>query len=229
MIHCIVVDDEPIAVRALRSLLDCVPDVEVIASSSDAVEAYNLIRDRSPDLVFLDIEMPQLTGVEMIKALELPPFFIFTTAYREYAVEGFDLNAVDYLLKPISLPRLLRALEKYRRLNTAPAHEEENRTVEIRAERRNVRLNVSEIMYVESAGDYVKVYARDRVLLTKITITEMEDLLRDETFVRIHRSFLIAASHVTAFTSRSVEISGRVLPISRTYRETALRILRSKT
>ena len=234
MIRCIVIDDEPIAIRALMALLQSVPDVEIIAASSDAVEAWHLIRERSPDLVFLDIEMPQFTGVDLIKALEAPPCFIFTTAYREYAAEGFDLNAVDYLLKPISLPRMLKALDKYRRLVSAPAQDPgtEMRSIQVRVDRKTIMLSTREILFVESAGDYVKIYTDGKVYLSKSTITEMEESLPREEFVRIHRSFLVSVRQVRAYTSRTIEVGEKVLPVSRTYREQAMKRLkdvRSKT
>lgn len=230
MIRCIIVDDEPIAIRALRAHMDPLEDVEIVATCSNAFEARRLLRTMDVDLVLLDIEMPQLTGVGLVQSLERPPRFIFTTAYREYAHQGFDLDAVDYLLKPISLPRLLRALEKYRRLAADPAGraDAETRMVHVRVNRRTVKLDVSEIRFVESVGDYVKLHTTAGELMTKQRITDLEASLSVDGFVRIHRSFLVSLNHVHAFTSSSVEIARRVLPISRTYRDAALRRLQTQ-
>lgn len=174
MIKCMIVEDEPIAIRALRKHLDALDDVEIVATCSDALEARRVLRENEIDLVLLDIEMPQLTGVGLIQALDRPPRFIFTTAHRQYALQGFELDAVDYLLKPISLPRLLRALDRYRRLVSRPSSAvEEDRSIQLRVERRNVKVNRSEIRFAESVGDYIKLHTCTGVLMTKLRITEL--------------------------------------------------------
>ena len=228
MIKCLIVDDEPIAVRTLRSHLEALEDVEIVATCSDAFEARRVLRQEEIDLVLLDIEMPQLTGVGLIQALDRPPRFIFTTAYRDYAIQGFDLDAVDYLLKPISLPRLLRAIDKYRRLvsSTSAAPASEERSILLRVERRTVKLSLSEIRFVESMGDYVKVHTHTGAYMSKLPISELEAGLAGGEFVRIHRSFIVSLSQVDAFTAKTVELSGRTLPIGRTYQESVLEKLR---
>jgi DNA-binding LytR/AlgR family response regulator len=227
MIKCMIVEDEPIAIRALRKHLDALDDVEIVATCSDALEARRVLREKEIDLVLLDIEMPQLTGVGLIQALDRPPRFIFTTAHRQYALQGFELDAVDYLLKPISLPRLLRALDRYRRLVSIPSSAgEEDRSIQLRVERRNVKVNLSEIRFAESVGDYIKLHTCTGVLMTKLRITELEASLAGSGFIRIHRSFIVSLGHIDAYTGNTVEIAGRVLPISRTYREAALDALR---
>lgn len=225
MIRCLIVDDEPIAVRILQSHLARIPDVEVAAACTDSMEALRRIRTGSIDLIFLDIEMPALTGIGFVKALEQAPHFIFTTAHRDYALEGFELNAVDYLLKPISLPRLLRSLEKYRRIRRADrsgaADDSEGAaagTLNLRVDRRTIRVDLAEIRYVESLSDYVNVHTEEQTYTSKLRISDLEDELAPHGFLRIHRSFIVSIAHVTAFTSSQVQVGTKLLPVSRTYR-----------
>lgn len=233
MIRCLIVDDEPIAIRVLQTHLSKIPDVEVVAQCTNALEALRIVRGEAVDLVFLDIEMPELTGIGFVEALDRPPHFVFTTAHRNYALQGFELDAVDYLLKPIGFPRLLRAVEKYRRLRqaeedeTAAAAEEAGAPVlNIRVNRRTVRVHLSEIHYIESLGDYVKIHTVETTHTSKQRISDLDEQLASHGFVRIHRSFLVAPRHVEAFTSKEVQVAGQVLPVSRTYRERVLTRLR---
>lgn len=230
MIRCLIVDDEPIAIRVLETHLAKMPDVEIAATCTNAFDALRTIRSGAVDLVFLDIEMPELTGIDLVEALERPPRFVFTTAHRDYALQGFELDAVDYLLKPIGFPRLLRALEKYRRLRQASASEGKETdapVLNIRVNRRTVRVALSEIRYIESLSDYVKIHTAETTHTSKERISDLDEQLTPHGFLRIHRSFLIAVRHVDAFTSKEVQIAGQVLPVSRTYREQVLARLRS--
>lgn len=230
MIRCLLVDDEPIALRILQTHLAHVPDAEVVGACTSAVEALQIVQQRPVDLVFLDIEMPGLTGIGFVQSLVHPPRFIFTTAHRAYALQGFELDAVDYLLKPIALPRLLRAVEKYRQLQPAPREatpaetlsEEPPPTLHLRVDRQTVRVPVDAIRYVESLGDYVQFHTDTGAPMTKGRLRDYAAELDSHGFVRIHRSFLVALRHVDAFTARDVEVAGRTLPISRTYRREVL-------
>lgn len=234
MIRCLIVDDEPIAIRVLETHLAKMPDVEIAATCTNAFDALRTIRSGAVDLVFLDIEMPELTGIDLVEALERPPRFVFTTAHRDYALQGFELDAVDYLLKPIGFPRLLRAVEKYRRTRRAEddgAAAEDTipdvKTLNIRVGHRTVRVDVPAIRYIESLGDYVKIHTAETTHTSKLRISDLDEQLAPHGFLRIHRSFLIAVRHVDAFTSKEVQIAGQVLPVSRTYREQVLARLRS--
>ena len=226
--RCLIVDDEPLAVEVIRAHLDKLSDVEVVATCHDALAAFDLLRKHPVDLLFLDIQMPQLTGVDLIKALDDPPAVIFTTAYRDYAVEGFDLNAVDYLLKPISLPRLLRALDKFRTLRATPAAAlptpapTDNATLNVRVDRQVVKVPLASIRYIESMSDYVQIHTTERTLITKQRISHLADKLAAHDFLRIHRSFLVPASRITAFTTEEVQVGGETLPISRSYKQAVL-------
>lgn len=230
MTKCMIVDDEPIAIRVLESHLDKVPDVEVVATCTDALAAIEELHQQHVDLVLLDIHMPELTGIDFVRALDEPPRFIFTTAHREYAVEGFELDAVDYLLKPIGLPRLLRALEKYRRMRktgiTADEAVEERATLNVRVDRRTVKLDVRNIIYIESVSDYVKIHTGDDRLMTKMRISDLAEKLSPHGFLRIHRSYVVPMERIDSFTKREVRVARETLPISRTYRQQVLERLR---
>lgn len=222
-IQCLIVDDEPLARKVIAAHLKHVDDIEIVASCSSAIEAYALVQRQPIDLVFLDIQMPELTGIEFMNALEHPPRVIFTTAHRNYALEGFELDVVDYLLKPISLPRFLKALDKFRRLQDAPntlqsGQGTETDYISIRANRKTIRLPIRDILFVESLSDYVQIHTASQVLLSKERISHLADKLSPFGFLRIHRSFLVSVNHITSFSGDEVFLGERSLPISRSYK-----------
>lgn len=231
MIRCLIVDDEPIAVRVLASHLEKVPDVEVVATCANAIEALRMVNNEQVDLIFLDIEMPEITGTDFVEALAHPPAIIFTTAHRDYAVRGFELDVVDYLLKPVSFPRLNRAVEKYRRLyeSGSGGGEVGDATVEsinIKVDRRTVRIELPDIMYAESLSDYIIIHTESGKYTTKLKMSDVEDQLAPHGFMRIHRSYIVSLRRVDSFTSREVQIAAEKLPISRTYRHGVMERLR---
>ena len=230
MIRSLIVDDEPIACRVVATHLNKIPDVEVVAQCTNALEALRIVREEAVDLVFLDIEMPELSGIGFAEALDQPPHVIFTTAHRDYALDGFELDAVDYLLKPIGFPRLVRAIEKYRRLHPADrngvSEEIEGQTLNVRVNRRTVRVALSTIRYIESLSDYVVIHTDTDAHTTKERIRDLAEQLAPHGFIRIHRSFLVAPRHVDAFTTQEVQIGDQTLSISRTYRKQAMAQLR---
>ena len=224
-IRCLIVDDEPLALKVMQAHLEKVSEVEIIAACSQALEAFEMIQHSSIDLIFLDIQMPELTGIGLVKALENPPKVIFTTAYREYALEGFELDVVDYLLKPISLPRLLRALDKYRRQIQTPfspppsTHEASPRYLSVHSNRQLININLDDILYIESMSDYVKIHLEEQVIISKQRISHLQEKLAGEGFLRIHRSFLVSIASITAFTNEEIHIGAQRLPIGRTYKQ----------
>ena len=227
-IYCLIVDDEPLAVQVIATHLEKVSDVEIVATCTSAIKAYELIQSEHIDLVFLDIQMPELTGIDLIKTLEHPPRVIFTTAYRDYAIEGFDLDVVDYLLKPVSLPRLLRALDKYRRLppsSNPTATDNEDAHLVVRSNRKTVRLALKDILYIESLSDYVNIHMGDEVVTSKERISNLEKKLEEAGFLRIHRSFLVATDKISAFSTDEVQIGQTALPISRSYKQAVKQFL----
>lgn len=231
MIRCLIVDDEPIAIRVLNAHLVKIPDVEVAASCTNPIEALRIIKTDVVDLVFLDIEMPELTGIGFVESLTRPPGIVFTTAHRDYAARGFDLDAVDYLLKPISFPRLLRAVEKYRRLESAAQEPVETTAramepINIQVDRRTVRIDPHDVKYIESLSDYVIIHTRSDKFTTKLRISDLEEQLAPHGFARIHRSYLAPLRDIRSFTSTEVQLSDTVLPVSRTYRREVMKRLR---
>lgn len=222
MIRCLILDDEPLALRVLEHLLANVPDVEIVATSTQPFDAVSLVRDRAVDLLILDIEMPGLSGLDVVRSLANPPAVVFTTAHREHAVEGFELDAVDYLLKPVSLPRLLRALDKVReRRAGTPSADREDRAggiVHVRTDRRVVALRTPDIRTIEALGDYVIVRAGTERLTVRSTLSDLESELAPHGFLRVHRSHVVNPAHVTAWSPDHLDLGDRRVPVGRTYR-----------
>src|SRR6188768_3465142 len=225
-ILCLVIDDEPPAREILKQHIAGVEALELAGTCSNAVEAVSFLKEHVVDLLLLDIQMPQLLGTDFIRTLKNPPKVIFTTAYRKFAVEGFELNAVDYLLKPISFERFLRAVNKVMetQLSISEVSDTENsksvidQHLYLRAQRRMTRISFDEILYVESLKDYVKVVSQSTNIISKVSISALEETLPKDRFVRIHRSFIVALDKVTSYSHEMVEIGKTRFPISRMYR-----------
>jgi DNA-binding LytR/AlgR family response regulator len=222
-LNCLIVDDEPPALDILRSYIENTPMLQIAGACNHAVEAFEFLQQHPVDLMFLDINLPRLTGIEFFKALTNPPKVIFTTAHRTYAVDGFELGAVDYLLKPYSLERFWRAVQ--RATNFAPqAPEKEKVTSEnerflyVRADRKMVKIIIDEILYVESLKDYVKIVLQGRQIITKQTISALEEMLPEEAFTRIHRSFIVPLKKIESYTQGSVFIGKAELPVGPLYK-----------
>jgi len=230
-IKCLLVDDEPLALDALESLIQKIPELEIIDRCNNAVDALQLIHNKKIDLLLLDIQMPEITGIEMLKSLAHPPKVIFTTAYREYAVEAFELDVIDYLVKPISLERLIRSINRYHdRISRKPgpqasASEISNKTITIYSDKKNYRVVTSSILYVEGLKDYAMVHTDNGRLITRQTLKNLEYILPDEEFIRVHRSYIIPLNRLDSWTSYSVIIKDKEIPVGRTYRKTIMDLL----
>lgn len=233
--RCIVVDDEPMARDVLRRYIEKLPLLQLAGEYSNAIDALLFLQNSSVDLIFLDIRMPELLGTEFVKSLHNPPKIIFTTAFKEYALDGFELDAVDYLLKPIRFERFLKAVNKAfpgRGDHTAmledAASEQKNSDdfFYIRVERKLVKIILKDLLYIESDRDYVKIYTTDRIYVTRQTISSIEAMLDDKEFIRIHRSFMISLSKIRSFNNESVEIGSEELPIGKLYRNHFMRTVR---
>jgi two-component system LytT family response regulator len=231
-IQCIIVDDEAIAREILENHLSKIDSVKVVASCKNALEAFKVINMEPIDLVFLDINMPEISGLSFAKSMTKQIKIIFTTAYREYAVDGFDLKAVDYLLKPISFERLLQSINKYFDENATPLpfdnqtfNQEDTDSLFVRAERKMIRINFTELSYVESIGDYIKMHLRDKTVVSRETMSSIEAKLPPKDFLRIHRSFIVAINSIDSFTNEYVEVDKKQLSISRSYKDEVLRRL----
>ncbi|MFN2379181.1 MAG: LytR/AlgR family response regulator transcription factor [Bacteroidales bacterium] len=231
-VNCIIVDDEPVAREILESHLSRMDNITVVASCKNAMEAFRVVNSRSIDLIFLDISMPEISGLSFARSLTSNVKIIFTTAYREFAVDGFDLQAVDYLLKPVSYDRLLKAVTRYLTENgslSATDRELENPDISdsffVRSERKMVKVSFSEIEYIESISDYIRIHIKERKIITRETLSGIEQKLPQNNFVRIHRSFIVNLSAVDSFTNEYAEVGSDQLPISRGYRQNVIRRL----
>ncbi len=223
-IKCILIDDEPFALDILEDDLLSFEDVEVINKFTNPILALEFLSKKEIDLIFCDIQMPEMLGTDLLRGLGKPPLFIFTTAYQQYAIEGFELSAIDYLLKPIRKERLALALEKVRGLRALlqkNSNSKEEETISINVEYKKVKLLLDEILYIEGLKDYVKIHLKNRAypLLTRSNLKGMEKRLPQEIFIRIHNSYLINKSQVTAYNKSSVTIDEVDLPVGKTYAE----------
>jgi len=229
-ISCLIVDDEAIARDIIATHLSKISTIDIVASCSNAMEAFNVISNNSIDLVFLDINMPEISGISFAKSINKHIKIIFTTAYREYAVEGFELQAVDYLLKPISFERLLKAVNTYFEVH-ADAKKQETQEAEnnhfmfVRSDRRMIKIDFDAIIYIESFSDYIKIHLANELIVTRETISAIEAKLPNKQFIRIHRSYIIALAHITSFTNEHIVILGQALTISRSYKKEVLELL----
>ncbi len=224
---CFIVDDEPLAIDVIASYLAKLKKFEISGKYTDSLEAFADLKENPVDLIFLDIEMPELTGLEFIRSIKYKPEIIITTAYREFAVEGFELNILDYLVKPIEFERFMQALDKFLDKVTPKqidAQEAESHIM-VRADRKNVRVALDDILYIEGLKDYVRIILRDGEVLTKESIGHFASHLDKNSFLRIHKSFIAAKNKITAYTNYDVEIGNIELPIGRVYKEQFLKMM----
>lgn len=231
-VQCLIIDDEPQAREIVKRYIQQVPVLKLFGECTNAIEALSLLQAQKVDLLFLDINMPQLKGVDFVKALKEPPKIIFTTAYPEYALEGYELEVVDYLLKPIQFGRFLKAVQKVVKLNHLPkdgpsavSNQDTKPFVYFRSERKMVRVQLDEIFYVESMKDYIKVTTLTGTIITKQSISSLEVLLPDNLFIRTHRSFIVSLARIKAYTAELVDVEGAEIPIGKIYRQAVLRTL----
>jgi DNA-binding LytR/AlgR family response regulator len=226
-INCIIVDDEPVAREILVNHLEKIDAIRIAASCKNAMDAFRIINTQQIDLVFLDINMPDISGLSFAKSMSKDIKVIFTTAYRDYAVDGFDLKAVDYLLKPISFERLLQGVQKFfeESRSTAPMQTEEIRDEQddsmfVRADRKMVKIRFRDIVYIESLSDYIKIHLDGaKVLVTRETLSNIESRLPGKDFIRTHRSYIVSRQKIETFTSDTIGIGKHEIPISRSYRD----------
>ena len=235
--RCLIVDDEPLARDVIRRYCEKVPVLHLVGEFSNAIEAFVFLQSHEVDLLFLDIRMPELLGTELVQSLKNPPKVIFTTAFKEYAWDGFELDAVDYLLKPIRFDRFLKAvnkalpgLESHLPPEEPVASERKSGVdaIYLRIDRRQVRIVLDEILYIESAKDYIKIITHDKVHLTRQTISSIEAMLNKNEFVRIHRSFIVPLGKIKSYTHELVEINKKELPIGKLYLNHFLQIMDSR-
>lgn len=232
-INCMVVDDEPLAVKVLEKYIGELPYLNLTGKCSSAIQATEQLQHQSIDLLFLDINMPKISGISLLKALPAPPLVIFTTAYPEYAVEGFELEAVDYLLKPFSFERFLKAVNKaakYLEITNKQPETEKTRTsgnLIIKADRKLYPLPYDQLLYLQAYGDYVKIFTKDQTYLPKMTLQSLEKELPADQFIRVHRSYLVALEAIQYIEGNHLTIDGQIIPIAAAYRAELLQKLKS--
>lgn len=217
---CLLVDDEPPAIDLLNKHLSLFTDMEVSATCFNAMQALEVLRDQPIDLMFLDIEMPKLSGFDFLKTLQNPPKVIVTTAYREYASEGYDLDVVDYLLKPISLQRFTKAIERYySRTHIAQGYSAiSSDFFYVNINKKNIKVPFQDILFIESLKDYTRIHMVDRKLIVKGNIGKMEKQLPSNLFKRVHRSYIVSLQRITAYTQHDVEVEHMEIPLGTSYK-----------
>jgi DNA-binding LytR/AlgR family response regulator len=229
--RCMIVDDEPLAVDVIENYLQRLDNVE-IRRCENAIEAFKLLQSEKFDLIFLDIEMPLFTGLDFLKSVKDPPGIIITTAYRDYAVEGFEHEVLDYLVKPISFPRFMKAFERGLKSNPLTKDKKENVSRDeseylfLKVDRKFVKVLTNDILYIESLKDYVRVKTKTDSWVSYQSLSAITEKLSLEKFIRIHRSFTISIDKVNSIEGNCVEIDGKLIPISREQRQEVLKRLR---
>jgi len=235
-IRCLIIDDEPPAREIIRRYVQEIPTLKLMGECANAIQALTALQQHPVDLLFLDIRMPQLNGTDFIKTLKNPPKVIFTTAFSEYALEGYELDVVDYLMKPIRFDRFLKAVNKAFPLTgpalkpVAPTVTEEKKNesfVYFRADRKMVKVMLDDILYIESMKDYIKVFTTHGVIITKQSISSVEAMLPAKLFVRTHRSFIVSINKIRSFTNELVEIDKTDIPIGKLFRNGVLKVFSS--
>jgi len=225
-LSCLLVDDENLALDILEEYIKKVEFLQLVGRCNTAIEANNILTKLSIDLLFIDIQMPEISGIEFVRNLINPPKVIFTTAFREYALEGFDLNATDYLLKPISFQRFMKSVNRLlpqTKSNSINSINEENEVVindffYIKVGKRMVKILMTDILFIESLTSFVYLHTSTDKHVSYKKISEFEDSLPPTKFIRIHRSFLVSIAHIQAYSASHVEVEGNSLPIGRLYR-----------
>jgi DNA-binding LytR/AlgR family response regulator len=230
--NCLIVEDEPLAAEILQDYINQVPFLECKGVSRDGLFAMQAMQNEKIDVIFLDIHLPKLKGLDFIRTLKNPPQIIITTAYREYALDGYELNVLDYLLKPIQFSRFLAAVNKIKIsktpeniLSAYPENLPEKKYLLININKKRVKIYLDDILYIESKKEYISIITAEKSFVTKFTIGEMEAQLPKEKFIRVHRSFIAAREKITAFGADETEINNIKIPVGRSYRELVIKIL----
>jgi DNA-binding LytR/AlgR family response regulator len=235
-INCVVADDEQLARGIIEDYIHSVDRLQLVASCSNGTAVYNALKTHPVDLLFLDIRMPQLTGIELLRTLNHPPPVVLTTAYREFALEGYELNVIDYLLKPISFERFLKAVDKFESIrnpgaiapDTGPAHgtlQDRPAFIYVKSDKKMIRILLGDILFVEGLKDYVRICTVDKAVITYQTLSYFEQRLPANRFVRVHRSYIISLDHITAYSQTLIEIGKESIPIGSSYSKEVLKKL----
>ncbi len=235
-IRCLIIDDEPLAQRVIEKYAENIPFLEIVEKCSNAVEAIEVLHNREVDLLFLDINMPRLSGMDFLKTLKNPPLVIITTAYAEYAIQGYELDVADYLMKPFAFDRFYKAIQKVEELikgrelphfEPREAGRQEESFIFVKSSKKTYKVNLDEILYIEALGDYVKIYTTDKMIISYQSLKNIETLLPASSFPRIHKSFIIALSRIDLIEGNHVKIKDRQIPIGTNFKNDFERLIKS--
>ncbi len=235
-IRCLVIDDEPLAQRVIERYAENLSYLQIVKKCNTAIEAIEVLHHESIDLLFLDINMPKLTGIDFLRTLKNPPLVIITTAYAEYAIQGYELDVVDYLMKPFAFERFYKAVQKAEEiLNAREIQHFENKELEkgeddfifVKSSKKTYKVNLSDILYIEALGDYVKIHTTDKMIVSYQSLKNIETLLPPKQFPRIHKSFIIALSRIDLIEGNQVKIRDRMLPVGTNFKNEFERLIRS--
>lgn len=233
ILNCIIIDDEPLARKGLAEYVNDVDFLHLAGEFDNPLKATATLSDQTIHLIFLDIQMPKLSGIEFLKSLSHPPLVIFTTAYPQYAIEGFDLNVLDYLLKPISFDRFLKAAMKAKdaalsKHSPAPASQQED-YIFIKSDNKLVKIFYTDILYVEALQNYVTIYTADKKYITYLTFKSVEESLPADQFIKVHKSYLVAAAKIESIEGNQIKTGSHYIPISRSSKEEVMeKLLKGK-
>ncbi|HTE11928.1 MAG TPA: response regulator transcription factor [Chitinophagaceae bacterium] len=230
--NCIIVEDEPLAAEILEDYIRQIAFLELKGICRNAISAMEILQKSRIDLIFLDIHLPKIKGVDFVKTLKNPPQIIITSAYQEYALQGYELNVIDYLLKPIEFNRFLMAVNKIKtqnegiRVNESPhviaGDAGEKPHLFFNVSKKKVKIYIDDILYIESLKEYIRIVANGKSILTKFQLNQMEELLTKGKFIRVHRSFIVSKARIESFSATEIEIAGKEIPIGRSYKEYVL-------
>ena len=227
IIKCLVIDDEPLAQRVLERYIEEVPSLELVKKCDNALEALEVLKEHKIELIFLDINMPKLSGLEFLRTLKNPPLVIITTAYAEFAIQGFELDVVDYLMKPFGMERFLKAIQKTQEIllsralpgiEQAAGGKTEDQFLFVKSSKKTYRINFNDILYIEALGDYVKIYTTERMIVSYHSMKNLETLLSPSLFPRIHKSFIVSLAKIDLIEGNQVKIRDRYIPIGSNFK-----------
>ncbi len=226
-ISCLIIDDEPLSQDVLKDYVKASPELQLVNVCNNALEAGNIIKDTTIDLLFLDINMPKLSGIGFIKSLDKPPLFVLITAYPEYAIEGFEVDAVDYLLKPVSFERFRKAINRVvgRMADSKHSFPDGANFIMVKANKKNYRVDFNELLFLEAMGDYVRFITVENSLMVHGKLKEFYSLMPLHQFIQVHKSYIINVNKITYIEGNQVKLAGRKIPVSLTYRDALFKVL----
>jgi len=230
-LSCIIVDDEPVARKILHEFVEQVPFMELLGKFENAMKAEAFLKNNTADIIFLDIEMPKISGLQFLQKMNIESMVILTTAFPQYALEGYELDIIDYLLKPFALSRFLKAVQKakdFYQMKTRTAGAIQPSYIFIKSDKRIEKIELNDILYAESVGNYVSIYTENKKIIAYLTMKSLESQLPADDFIKIHQSYLVNRSKIEAIEGNEIKIGSRSLPMSRNYRDMVMKIVHQR-